>query len=291
MEAIREQLRLYRLGRTSLYKDDKILTAWNGLMIAALAKAGLVLEDPHYLEAAGRAVDFIGSYLTGQNGRLLARWRDGQSDHLAKLEDYAFYAWGLLELYGATFCIQYLAESQRLAGLLLDVFFDQENGGLYPYSSEGEQLLTRSKEVYDGAIPSGNAVAALLFSRLARLTGEARWREAAHLQFSYMAGAVESYPAGHGFTMLTLLEELWPSAELVCTANEVPAELTDFLRREPRPEMSVLVKTPKNQEALSTLAPFTEAYPVLNHEVRYYLCRNGACTKPTASISELEFLL
>ena len=184
-----------------------------------------------------------------------------------------------------------MAESQRLAGLLLDSFFDWGNGGLYPYASDGEQLLTRSKEVYDGAMPSGNAVAALVFSRLARLTGEARWLDAARLQFSYLAGALESYPAGHSFTMLTFLEELWPSAELVCTAKTVPAELTAFLRREPRPEMSVLVKTPENQEALSTLAPFTKAYPVLNHEVRYYLCRNGACTKPTTSISELEFLL
>lgn len=291
MDTIREQLRVYRLSRTSLHKDDKILTAWNGLMVAALAKAGLALEEPRYLEAARRAVDFIGTYLTGQDGRLLARWRDGQGNYPGKLEDYAFYAWGLLELYGATFCIQYLVESQRLAGLLLEFFFDRENGGLYPYASDGEQLLTRSKEVYDGAMPSGNAVAALVFSRLARLTGEMRWREAFRLQLSYLAGAVEAYPAGHSFTMLTLLEELWPSAELVCTAREVPAELIAFLRREPRPEMSVLVKTSENQAALSTLAPFTEAYPVLSHETRYYLCQNGACTKPTDNISELESLL
>lgn len=288
IDAIRDQLRTYRLSRTTLHRDDKILTAWNGLMIAALAKAGLVLEEPRYLDAAGRAVDFINNYLTGQNGRLLARWRDGQSDHPGKLEDYAFYAWGLLELYGATFSIQYLAESQRMAGLLLDFFFDKEHGGLYPYASDGEQLLTRSKEVYDGAMPSGNAVAALVFSRLARLTGETRWRETARLQFSYLAGAVKSYPTGHSFTMLTLLEELWPSAELICTASEVPAELTVFLRREPRSEMSVLVKTPENQEVLSTIAPFTQSYPISNHEARYYLCRNGACTQPTANLSELE---
>ena len=98
-----------------------------------------------------------------------------------------------------------MAESQRLAGLLLDSFFDWGNGGLYPYASDGEQLLTRSKEVYDGAMPSDNAVGSLVFSRLARLTGETRWREAARLQFSYLAGAVMSYPAGHIFTMLALL--------------------------------------------------------------------------------------
>ena len=289
MDAIRQQLRAYRLKRTVLHKDDKILTAWNGLMIAALAKAGV--EDPSYLEAASRAAAFIDKYLTAQDGRLLARWRDGQSDHPGKLEDYAFYAWGLLELYGATLRIEYLEKSQHLAGLLLDHFFDREHGGLYPYASDGEQLLTRSKEVYDGAMPSGNAVAALVFSRLARLTGETKWREAPRLQLSYLSAAVEAYPVGHSFTMLTLLEELWPSMELVCTADRVPAELTAFLRRNPHPEMSVLVKTPENQDRLSALAPFTQAYPVSSHETLYYLCQNGACSQPVSNISELESLI
>ena len=289
IDHIRKQLRTYRQSRTSLHKDDKILTAWNGLMIAALAKAGLVLEEPRYLEAAGRAVEFINAHLTDGDGRLLARWREGQGAFSGKLEDYAFYAWGLLELYGATFMIRYLSNAQRLAGLLLDFFFDHEHGGLYPYAIDGEQLLTRSKEVYDGAMPSGNAVAALVFSRLARLTGEARWQEAAQLQFSYLATAVESYPAGHSFTMLALLEELWPSAELVCTCKEIPAELTVCLRQEARPELSVLVKTPENQEALAALAPFTAEYPVGDDGARYYLCKNGTCTRPVDSISELKW--
>lgn len=291
MEVSREQLRVYRWNRTSLHKDDKILTAWNGLMIAALAKAGLVLEEPSYLEAAGRAVKFINGHLTDRDGRLLARWREDQGAFPGKLDDYAFYAWGLLELYGATFEVRYLSEAQRLAGLLLDFFFDREKGGLYPYASDGEQLLTRSKEVYDGAMPSGNAVAALVFSRLARLTAETRWREAARLQFAYLAGAVQAYPAGHSFTMLSLLEELWPSAELVCTGKEVPAELTALLRKDSRPALSVLVKTPENQETLSVLAPFTAGYPIPDQGAQYYLCKNGACTRPTCSIADLESLL
>ena len=289
MDAIREKLRIYRQSRTVLHKDDKILTAWNGLMIAALAKTGLVLEEPHYLAAAGRAVEFIGSHLSSKDGRLLARWREDEGAFPGKLDDYAFYAWGLLELYSSTFKIQYLSEAQRVAGLLLDFFFDQEHGGLYPYASDGEQLLTRSKEVYDGAMPSGNAVAALVFSRLARLTGQTRWRDAAELQFSYLSGAVQEYPSGHSFTMLALLEELWPSAELVCTAKEVPGELTALLRQEARPELSVLVKTPDNQEALAAVAPFTAAYPIPNHGARYYLCQNGACSKPENSISNLKW--
>ena len=113
----------------------------------------------------------------------------------------------------------------------------------------------------------------------------------AKLQFSYLSGAAQENPSGHSFTMLSLLEELWPSAELVCTGKEVPAELTALLRQEARPALSVLVKTPENQEALSTLAPFTAAYPIPNQGARYYLCRNGACARPTDSISGVKLLL
>ena len=288
MDAIREQLRTYRLERTHLHKDDKILTAWNGLMIAALAKAGLVLEEARYLEAAKGAAAFIKENLTDQDGKLLARWRDGEGAHAGKLDDYAFLAWGLLELYGATFDVRYLAEAQRLTDLLLEFFFDDEHGGFYPYASDGEQLLTRTKEVYDGAMPSGNAVAALVLSRLSRLTGDSRLQEASEKQFSYLAGAVAQYPAGHSFSMLAMLETLWPTAELVCTGEAVPSALLDLLRKQTHPGLTILVKTPDNQDALSTLAPFTEVYPIPTEETRYYLCRNGACAAPVADISKLK---
>ena len=288
MDTIREQLRAYRLERAHLHKDDKILTAWNGLMIAALAKAGLVLEETRYLEAAKRAAMFIKETLTNQDGKLLARWRDGEGAHAGKLDDYAFLAWGLLELYGATFDAHYLAEAQRLTDLLLEFFFDDEHGGFYPYASDGEQLLTRTKEVYDGAMPSGNAAAALVLSRLSRLTGDSRLQEASEKQFSYLAGAVAQYPAGHSFSMLAMLETLWPTAELVCTGEAVPSALLDLLREQIHPGLTILVKTPDNQEALATLAPFTEVYPIPTEETRYYLCRNGACAAPAADISNLK---
>ncbi|MGN1002659.1 MAG: thioredoxin domain-containing protein, partial [Oscillospiraceae bacterium] len=224
----RERLYAYRKTRTRLHRDDKVLTAWNGLMLAALARAGLLLDEPRYQEAAERAAGFIREHLKDGEGRLLARWREGEAAHPGKLEDYAFYAWGLLELYEADFHPEHLEEAAALAETLLDQFFDRERGGFYPYAREGEQLITRSKEVYDGAMPSGNAVAALVLSRLARLTGEEKWRQAAERQFAWLAGAVERYPAGHGFALLALLEELWPTAELVCAAERPPEELRAF---------------------------------------------------------------
>lgn len=128
--------------------------------------------------------------LTDESGRLLARWREGQAAHPGKLDDYGFCAWGVLELCGTSFQTEHLAEAQRLARLMLEHFFDKEKGGLYPYVSDGEQIITRTKETYDGAMTSGNSVAVLVFSRLARLTGKSHWRNAADLQLSYLAGTI-----------------------------------------------------------------------------------------------------
>ena len=288
IRSLRERVYAYRLERTSLHRDDKVLAAWNGLMITAMARAGLALDEPRYRDAAVGAAAFLRRHLTEESGRLLARWREGQAAHPGKLDDYAFCAWGLLELYGATFQPGYLAEAQRLMECLLEQFFDGEHGGFYPYASDGEQLITRTKETYDGAMPSGNSVAALVLSRLARLTGESRWRAAAGLQLAYLAGAVRAYPAGYGFAMLAFLEELWPSAELVCAAQAVPEELTALLREASRPELTVLVKTPETAEALAELAPFTRDYPLPEAGARYYLCRNGTCAQPVDSAAKVR---
>ena len=288
MAALREQVYAYRLSRTALHRDDKVLTAWNGLAMAALARAGLVLDEPWYLDAARQTAEFLAEKLTTSDGRLLARWRDGDAAHPGKLDDYAFLAYGLLELYSATFDASYLTRAVGLADCLLKLFFDGERGGFYPYAANGEQLLTRTKEAYDGAMPSGNSIAALVLFRLSRLTGEMRWREAADLQLSWLAGAAEGYPAGHSFAMLACLEELWPTAELVITAQKPPEELRGFLREAPRLGLTVLVKTQENAGTLAALAPFTKDYPIPAQGAQYYLCQGGACAQPVDSIPELK---
>lgn len=291
VDAAREKLYAYRRARTTLAADDKVLTAWNGLMLTALGRAGLVLDEPRYINAGIRAAAFIRTRLTDETGALLARWRDGDAAHAGKLEDYAFYIWGLLELYGAAFRTDDLAEACRLAGRMLDGFFDAERGGFFPYSSQGEQLITRAKDSYDGAMPSGNAVAALVLSRLSALTGEERFRRAKDLQFRYLAGAIREYPAGHCFTLLAMLEELWPSGELICTAREIPSELRTFLAAAPRIPLTVLVKTPENARQLAEIAPYTAAYPIPACGAQYYLCRGGTCQSPVSRIAALEMLL
>ncbi len=280
MEAALKKVYDYRRSRTELLLDDKVLTGWNGLMLAALARAGLVLDEPRYLEAAEQVVTFIEENLRNEHGALLARWREGDAAHPAKLEDCAFYAWGLLELCAVAFRPELLEKAVEIADHLLAEFFDAEYGGFFPYGAHGEQLITRSKEVYDGAMPSGNAAAALVLSRLERLTGEDRFREAAEKQLRFLAGAAAKHPEAHCFTQLTFTEALWPTEELVVCAKETPDGLREYLKSA-HPGLTVLLKTPETAEVLSRIAPFTRDYPIPETGTKYYRCRGGVCEQPT----------
>ena len=154
-------------------KDDKILTDWNGLMIAALAKGAQALGESRYREAAKRAATFILNQMRTPEGRLLHRYRDGQAGLPALVDDYAFLIWGLLELYEATFDAGYVRTALELNRDLLRYYWDDEAGAFYFTAKDAEELLVRRKEAYDGAVPSGNSVAALNLLRLGRITGEA----------------------------------------------------------------------------------------------------------------------
>lgn len=288
IEAMRRRVAAYRRERTTLRRDDKVLTAWNSLMIAALARAGLVFSETRYTIASVSAADFLREKLSDRRGRLLARWCDGEAAHPGKLDDYAFFAWGLMELYGATLELSFLEDACLVAKQLLELFFDEERGGFYPYASDGEQLIARKKEAYDGAMPSGNAVAALVLSRLGRLTGEARWRDPAALQACWLAGQAQEQPQGHAFALYGFVETLWSPGELVCASREIPAELLPWLREKAPGGIAVLVKTEKTAERLAAIAPFTAAYPIPETGVRYYLCKNGTCRQPLDSLAELD---
>ncbi len=268
-----------RNARTTLRRDDKVLAAWNGLMLAALARAGLVFDEPRYTRAAEKAAAFLRQHLTDTQGRLFARWCGGEAAHSGKLDDYSFLAWGLLELYGATFHLPYLEDACRLADCLLELFWDPAHGGFFPYALDDEPLILRKKAPYDGAMPSGNAVAALVLSRLGRLTGVQKWRDAATRQFRYLSGAAQETPLGHGFTLFAMTEALWPAGELVCAARETPAALFPFLREPAQAGLAAVVKTESNARRLAVLAPFTADYPVPESGARYYLCRDGSCQR------------
>ncbi|MEA4919778.1 MAG: thioredoxin domain-containing protein [Clostridiaceae bacterium] len=280
----------YRLKRMPLHKDDKVLTSWSSLMIAALAKAGRIFESQAYTAAAKRAQSFIKEKMTGEDGGLRLRWREGEAAYDGQIDDYAFYAFALLELYQTTFGVYFLKEAADVAEKMLMLFRDEEKGGLFLYSKEGEQLISRPKQTYDGAIPSGNAVAAEVLERLWKLTGEIKWRKEAGSQLAFLADDAWEYPMGHSMALTAALNELYASEELVCvTAEEqMPQDLLAFLRDH---AIAVLLKTPENGDELAKVAPFTSGYPVPQKGTVCYLCRDGACAAPVDSLSALTILL
>ncbi|WP_066452590.1 thioredoxin domain-containing protein [Anaerotruncus rubiinfantis] len=286
---MRERLSRYRRSREELHRDDKVLTAWNALMIAALAKAYRVLGEVRYLEAANRAAAFLRENLTRPDGRLWLRWREGEAAHDGQLDDYAFYAWALLELYAAGADISHLREAIRLSGELETHFWDARRGGFHLTAADAEQLITRPKEVYDGAMPSGNSAAGLVLIRLWKLTGESRWQALADRQLAFLAGSAGDYPSGHCFALLALMEALYPSRELVCASADTPPEGLREIAEQYR--LYTLVKTRENAEQLAICAPFTGSYPLPQAGTAFYLCQNGSCAAPVTSLSQLEKLL
>lgn len=289
MKQLCEKVDAYRRKRNSLHKDDKILASWNGLMIAAFAKAGFLCGKTQYTAAAQKAAAFIEKCLTDEAGRLYLRYRDGEAAHMGQLDDYAFLAFGLLELYETTFDEGYLEKTVRLAEQIVQ-WFQADTGGLYLYASDGEQLIQRPKETYDGAMPSGNSVAGYVFAKLAALTGEPKWQEERDRQLAFLAGAAEGMPSTQCFALYAMAEVLYPSMELVCvSAAEKPsAAFLDFLRKRKEMGLTVLFKNIENAEHLQKIAPFTAGYPIPEKGEAYYLCKGKTCFEAQRTIAGLK---
>lgn len=284
-----EMLYDFRLNRTKLHKDDKILLSWNAWAMIALAKAGQVLEEPSYLDAAVRIHEFIESKMVTEHDRLYLRYRDGEAAYEGQLEDYAVYALALLELYRATFDAKYLQAAIHRAKQMVELFEENNKGGYFMTAFDGEQLIARPRETYDGAIPSGNSVAALVLQTLASLTGEQKWQAAADRQLSFLTGKIGEYPSASCFGVLALMGALYPHRELVrATSDGLPDELKNYLKSHPADDLQVLLKTKENAETLAECAPFTKDYPIPEQGSMYYLCENGACKAPVPELSQLN---
>ncbi|MFC1982915.1 thioredoxin domain-containing protein [Chloroflexota bacterium] len=219
IEEIRKGLISFREKRIHPHKDDKILTDWNGLMIAALAKGAQVFNEPKYADAGRRAVDFILSNVRTSERRLLHRYRDGEAALTASVDDYAFLIYGLLELYEATFEVNYLETALALNEDSIRHFWDHENGGFYFMPDDGEKLLVRQKEIYDGAVPSGNSVAMLNLLRLGRFTARADFEEKAAKIGRVFYRNVSQMPSAYTQLMVAANFALGPSYEVVIAGD------------------------------------------------------------------------
>jgi len=288
------RLKLFRAreNRIHPFKDDKILTDWNGLMIAALAKAGNVLDNRKYTAAAAKAADFILQNLTDDTGRLLKRYRQGKAGLTAQLNDYAFMVWGLLELYQATFEIKYLKDAIELNQQMLSHFWDEENGGLYMTAADGEKLLVRSKVIYDGAIPSGNSVAVFNLLRLGHMTAKADYLTKAERIIKSFSAEIAQHPAGHCQLLVALEFALNPNYEVVIVGKPQRKDTMSMLAalRKPFLPEKVVLYRPLDQHAaadITAIAPFTLPMAAKNGRATAYVCREFACQLPTTSIDQM----
>jgi uncharacterized protein YyaL (SSP411 family) len=287
-EVCRKKLFAHRELRIHPYKDDKLLTSWNGLMIAAMAYCGKVLGNEKYISAADKCADFIFLKLVRADGRLLARYRNGDAAIPAFLEDYAFLVWGLLELYQAKYEASYLQKALKLSDEMLELFGDNNTSGLYLYGHDSEELITRPLEVYDGAIPSGNSAAVMNLLRLARITGRHEFEERAASIINYFSSDIEAYPAGHCYMLCGYLYLYSQKAsEVVIAGPDCNEILTAYNGIYAPFTVSVSKITPE----LIAIAPYVTEYHDKDGKAVAYVCRNFSCMPPVTDISELADIL
>jgi uncharacterized protein YyaL (SSP411 family) len=288
MESIRLRLLEARAQRVRPHLDDKVLTDWNGLMIAALARSGRVLEQPDHVERARAAARFVREKLSGKRGALLHRYRDGEAAIDGMLDDYAFLGWGLLELYEATFEVDYLSEAIRLTREM-DQRFADARGGFFMAEESSDDLIVRAKEVYDGAAPSGNSVAMANLARIARFTGEMDWDRKARAASAAFAAQIARVPSAHSFALCAVDFLLGPSFEVVVVGKRGAPDTRAMLAavdREFVPNKVVVLRPTEDAEVLVDLVPYTRDQIALNGEATAYICRNFACDLPTTKTAE-----
>ncbi|MGH7884110.1 MAG: thioredoxin domain-containing protein [Thermodesulfobacteriota bacterium] len=288
----RKKLFEYREKRVHPYKDDKILTDWNGLMIAALSKAAAVFNNPKYGEAALNSIQFINKNLLADNSRLLHRYRNGDAAIAANIDDYAFFIWGLLEYYEFSFDLKYLQQAMDLNEKLIQHFWDENNGGFYFTPDDGEELIARQKEIYDGAIPSGNSVAMLNLLRLGRITAETSFEEKASRIAEVFSASISQSPISFSMQLNALDFALGPSYEIVIVGNkdsEDAVKLITMLNEHYIPNKVVILKS--DDVSIEKIAPYAKTQEKINEKTTVYICQNYVCKLPTNDPDKMLKLL
>src|SRR4051794_22666753 len=280
---IRAALYDVRARRVPPGLDDKRLTSWNALAIVALADAGAVLERDDYLDAAREAAGFVLDELRDAEGRLLRTWNAGEGRLAAYLEDHAFLLEALLVLYEATFEPRWFAEARNLAEAILARFVDPDRGGFFSTASDHEPLVARRKELEDAPIPSGASSAALGLLRLAALTGEGRYEDAAVGHLRLLHEIAPRHPSAFGHFLAALDFHLQPTREVALAGDDL-AELARVVRSRLRPHV-VLAGGPADG------VPLLEGRGPIDGRPAAYVCERFACQRPVTEPAELAALL
>ena len=286
VEALRQKLFEHREKRIHPQKDDKILTDWNGLMIAAFARAAQALDDEGYAEAASRAADFVLEVLTTEEGRLLKRYREGGAGLTAHLEDYVFMIWGLLDVYETTFDLKYLDKAIQFQAVVDEQFWDETEGGYFTVADDAEQMIVRAKKLYGGSIPSGNSVAIGNLARLHRMTGQPHFATRGDELIRAFSTELEQNSMVYPLALTFLDFHLGPSHEIVISGGD-SNEMIGAIRKPFLPNKVILRRTEENAEALAKLAPFTENQGSRDGKATAYVCQRFACQLPTTEVAKM----
>jgi uncharacterized protein len=283
----RRKLFQVRERRIKPDRDEKIITAWNGLMLASFAEAGVVLGRADYTDAAWRNADFVLHKLT-RNGLLLRTYKDGVAKFNAYLEDYAFFSEGLVTLYETTGEFRWLKKAIELTDRMIEEFWDDEGAGFFFTGKSHENLIVRSKDYFDNAIPAGNSVAANVLLRLAILTNNERYRNLAQAAFGEMAETARRYPSAFGYALSAMDFFLSNPKEIAILGHDA-ADIQPLLReawRKYRPNKVVAPGFVGDAEAVKTL-PLLQDRPLLDGQATAYVCQHYTCKQPVNQVEAL----
>jgi uncharacterized protein YyaL (SSP411 family) len=290
-----KKLFAYRKRRLHPFRDDKILADWNGLMIAALAQAARILEQPIYYRAAAEAAEFVFQNMTDEGGRIRHRWRAGEAAVDGFLDDYAGLIWGCLELYETGFDLRYLQRALALNRILMDHFWDPETGGFFFTAADAEDLPLRQKRVTDGAVPSGNSLMVMNLTRLSRLSGNPEPEKQARAIGKLFSRHLRQNPSAFGQLLQGLNFWQGPSYEIVIVGKPEAAEtrnIVHFLHTAFLPNRVILFKDSRSSNGrLSEIAPYTSDQRPIKGRTTVYVCRNFSCSLPVNSLGELKNMI
>ena len=292
LSSIRARLFAARGLRPRPSRDDKVLADWNGLFIAALAQASRVFADAGYRAAAERATAFLLSGMRDPEGGLWHRYRDGEAAIPAFAGDYAFVITALIELFETTFDTRYLSDALALNNHFMAHFFDNRHGGFFFVSDTAESLFSRKKEIYDGALPSSNAVAFDNLVRLSRLTGDPVHEKHAHQLARSFGTMVQEQPAAHGYFLCAVDRATGPTQEIVIAGDLGTPDTERMIaavRARYLPLSTVIFRpAPGPDTLLVSLAPFTKDLAGTPGKTTAYLCSGHACSVPITDPDAFE---
>jgi uncharacterized protein YyaL (SSP411 family) len=283
-----------RAKRIRPHRDDKIITAWNGLMISSMAYGGAVLQEEKYIRAAEQAAKFTLNALYKKD-RLMRYYRQGNAVELAFLDDYAFTILGFLDLYRASFETKWLIDAKVLAEEMIKLFADNEQGGFFLTGKDSEKLIARIKPSTDGVIPSGNSAAAFALLKLGKLTMNKHFTEQGVKVLESFSQQLKQ-PSGYSSEMLTALSFLLgPTQEIVIAGNTDAADtkrMLKLIRNKFLPNAVILLhKQEKADSAIDKTIPFIKNLTAIEGKATAYVCENFACNRPVNKINDLDKML